>query len=119
SLRLNYLQRVNDKPSVLSDIEFTQTTVEADVVRGVLAIDNMNQLGDLYLALTDPELEAHLIVRQLVTVAVLVPEALDQPVRSATANLRVVRSAAMAAPMGIRIVTDDRDSVAATTLPHP
>jgi hypothetical protein len=121
SLRLNYLQRVNDKPSVLSDIEFTQTTVEGDVVRGVLAIDNMNQRDDLYRALTEPELEAHLIVRELVTVAVLVPEVLDQPAPSAPGNLRFVRSAAMAAPMapmGIRIVTDDIDSFPERPLPH-
>jgi hypothetical protein len=102
SLRLNYLQRVNDKPSVLSDIEFTQTTVEGDVVRGVLAIDNMNQRDDLYLALTDPELEAHLIVRQLVTVAVLVPEALILPVPSPPEHLRLMqRNAMLAAPLGI------------------
>jgi hypothetical protein len=103
SLRLQYLQRVGDKPSVLADIEFTQTTVEGDVVHGVLALDNMNQRDDLWEALTDPELEAHLVVRQLVTVAVLVPEAFVPPVPSAPTNLRLeLRNAALVAPLGIR-----------------
>ena len=110
SLRLNYLQRVNNKPSVVSDIEFTQTTTEGGVVRGVLAIDNMNQRDELYQALTDPELEAHLIVRQLVTVAVRVPQAPVLTVPTEPVQLRFVQGeASLAVPARIRPIGDGED----------